>query len=597
MSIHSGSFTFDAQSPGPSGIGHAGLVMTQGTSVWLGETVSARPGRLRHLIATWDGRLDNREDLRLRLAAPHDAADTDRETALAVFERWGIAGLGFLVGEWSIAIFDGSTRTIHLARDYMGVRPLSYCVDASGAAWSADLGELVERTARAEALSDIFAARFMGLRPSADVTPYEGVHAVPPGVCVSIDARGRLVQTRLWTLNPGDIRYRDERTYEEHLRALWSDAVQARLRTSGAVWAELSGGLDSSSVVCMADRAIRAGRVGAQSLHLVSHATLQSPEGDERRFIAEVERQVGVMSQIVGVEDHQEHADAGRAWLTPYALQGVGLEVVRRVRKAGGSVVLSGRLGDAVMGCQPDNSAAVFDDLADGRFLASIAKLRRWSRATKKPFVEIAWRLLAADDSAPADTGVELLAPRLRSMLDAATRVEAPAHVRRSKRALARMVLAYASTARLDVPLRPPDVVYTFPFTHRPLIDFVLAIPGEQLSAPGITRALMRRAFAGLLPPRIAARLSKGYYPPAAFRAARRLAASMLPASELEVVQRGWIDGDRLRAAIRALTDGAGNTGGDIQSVLALERWLEARRTRSAIPQRKEVNTNEVLHA
>jgi hypothetical protein len=125
----------------------------------------------------------------------------------------------------------------------------------------------------------------------------------------------------------------------------------------------------------------------------------------------------------------------------------------------------------------------------------------------------------------------------------------------------------------------------------------MFAIPGEQLSAPGVTRSLMRRAFANLVPARVLRRVSKGYYPPAAFRAARQIVASMLPVTDLEVVQRGWIDPDRLQSAFRALTDGGGETGGDIYSVLHLERWLQARRTRSAIPLRKEVNTNEVLHA
>jgi hypothetical protein len=107
----------------------------------------------------------------------------------------------------------------------------------------------------------------------------------------------------------------------------------------------------------------------------------------------------------------------------------------------------------------------------------------------------------------------------------------------------------------------------------------------------------MRRAFADFVPARVLRRVSKGYYPPAAYRAARRLVASMLPVASLEVVQRGWIDPDRLQAAIRALTDGGGETGGDIHCVLGLERWLQARRTLSSNPQRKEVNTNEVLHA
>jgi len=588
MSTQSGIFRFDGRA-----------ILTQGVDgVWLRERRASGVSRLPSgSIATGDARIDNRDDLRLRLDLSRSCTEHDAGLALAAFERCGIEGLRAIVGDWSFVIWDDARRTVHLARDYMGARPLYYCVDSRYAAWSSDLAELVTRAGRRDDLSDRFAARFMSLSMLPDATPYEGVYAVPPGVCVSISSTGRVTRTRFWMLEIGDIRYPDPRTYEEQLRALWRDAVLARLGTDEIVWAELSGGLDSSAVVCMADALIQQRAVPARSFRLVSHATLQSPEGDERRFIAEVERRVGVRSEIVGVEENQEQIDLERAWVTPYALHGVGLETVRRVRAGGGRVVLSGRMGDAVMGCQPDNSAAVFDDLARRALLTAIRNLRGWSRATRKPLVEVAWKLLAADASIPLDTGADLLTPRLQAMLRDTPRIEVPPDVRRSKRVLARMVLGYSAAARLDVPHRSPDVVYAYPFTHRPLVDFMLAIPGEQLSAPGVTRSLMRRAFANLVPARILRRVSKGYYPPAAFRAARRVVGSMLPVAELEVVQRGWIDPDRLRSAIRALTDGGGETGGDIHCVLRLERWLQARRAAPAIPQRKEVNTNEVLHA
>jgi asparagine synthase (glutamine-hydrolysing) len=423
------------------------------------------------------------------------------------------------------------------------------------------------------------------------------VFAVPPGVCVSISGGGRVTRRPFWTIETAEIRYPDPRDYEEHVRSLWREAVGARLRTDAIVWAELSGGLDSSSVVCMADRLIRDGRAQAPALRLLSHATLHSPEGDERRFIAEVERQVGVTSDIVGVEDSQERTDPARGWVTPYALHGVGLEMVRRVASAGGRVVLSGRLGDSITGCQPDNSSAVFDDLARGAVLTALGNLRAWSRATRKPFLELALNLCATDAHPSADAGLSLLTAPLQSLVRDIPRLRVPSGVRRSKRALARMVLGYTATARLDVPDRPPGIVYAYPFAHRPLVEFMLAIPGEQLSAPGTTRALMRRAFATFVPPRVLRRTSKGYYPPAAFRAARAAVASMLPVDSLEAVQRGWIDPDRLRSAIRALTDGGGETGGEIDAVLRLERWLQARRQRLDIRSRKEVNTHDVLHA
>lgn len=543
-------------------------------------------------LLTFDGRIDNRDDLLTRLG---ETAGDDGAIALAMFERWGIAGLESIVGEWALVIQDESGQTLHLARDYMGARPLYYCAARDSVAWSSDLADLVIRIGRSQDLSDRFAARFMSLSAGSDATPYDGVHAVPPGVCLSIAPDGSVTERCIWQPGADEIRYRDPRTYEEQLRALWRDAILSRLRGTQPVWAELSGGLDSSAVVCMAASLIARGATAVPSLRLVSHATLQSPEGDERRFIAEVERQVGVRSEIVGVEDSQERIDPERAWLTPYALQGVGLETVRRVRAGEGRIVLSGRLGDAVMGCQPDNSIAVLDDLRRGRVLHAASRLRAWSRATRKPLVEIVCQLLAGYRHPAPDSGIELLTPRLREMLRDRPRIELPSGLRRSKRPLARMILGYSAGARLDIPHRPPGVVYAYPFTHRPLVEFMLAIPGEQLSAPGMTRALMRRAFASFVPPRVIRRVSKGYYPPAAYRAARRLAAS-IRVRDLEVVERGWIDPAKLEAAVRMLTDGSGETGGDVHAVLRLESWLQARR-HYPIPQRKEVNTDEVLHA
>lgn len=598
MSSHAGIFFFDGRQSRSDDWDHCepGLAMTQShDGVWqFGGTSARLTLRSPALVMTWDGRLDNRADLLQRLGTGTAQSD-DPDIALAVFDQFGIDGLHSLIGDWSLAIWDRSRRILHLARDYMGARPLYYCRDRDTLAWSNNLAELVARTGRSDALCDAFAAHYMSLRPSIELTPYEDVRAVPGGTCISIAASGGETRTHFWTLAPGHIRYSDPRTYEEHLRALWRDALNARLWTAGTVWAELSGGLDSSSVVCMADRLIKDGEVPARAIRLVSHATLQSPEGDERRFIAEVERQIGVCSEIIGVEDNQAHTDPELAWVTPYALQGVGLEMARRVRSGGGRVVLSGRLGDAIMGCQPDNSAAVFDDLARGDLLATLKNMRAWSRATRKPFLEIAWKLFSPDVASAPERGVTLLTPPLRAMLAAAYDRDALVHVRRSKRGLARMVLGYTAGGRLDVPLRTPDIVYTYPFAHRPLVDFVLAIPGEQLSAPGTMRSLMRRAFANLVPPRILGRVSKGYYPPAAFRAARQRVASMVAVDQLQVVQRGWIDPDRLKVALRTLTDGGGGTGGDIHCVLRLESWLQARNTRSANPQRKEVNTNEVL--
>jgi hypothetical protein len=159
--------------------------------------------------------------------------------------------------------------------------------------------------------------------------------------------------------------------------------------------------------------------------------------------------------------------------------------------------------------------------------------------------------------------------------------------------------MAFSTEARLNLPQQPPEIIFTYPFFHRPLVDYVMSIPGEELSAPGETRSLMRRAFAGFVPPVILRRTSKGYYPPSSARATRTAALKLRPVEGLEVVQRGWVDPKLLELAIGNVIDGAGKDSADVRRVLRLEEWLQLRQRRdaSANPQRKEVNRDEVLNA
>jgi hypothetical protein len=189
--------------------------------------------------------------------------------------------------------------------------------------------------------------------------------------------------------------------------------------------------------------------------------------------------------------------------------------------------------------------------------------------------------------------GGDLLTTRLQRLVERQRPwlPEALAGVRPSKIALATQLLTDARSSQLSIPETPAGLFYSHPYTHRPLVDYVLAIPGEELSAPGEIRSLMRRAFAGLVPARILRRVSKGYYPPSTARSMRALVANV-SVGRLQVVERGWIDPGRLAAAIATL-DGAGTSGSEVRRVLRLEQWLATRQRRAPadIPRGEEVKT------
>src|ERR1044072_7596762 len=267
------------------------------------QGLSVTDGRGRHDERTevlhWDGRLDNRDELLPRLRDSLQSDTNNAAIARAAYERWDTDGLVHLIGDWSVVIRDRVNRTIVLASDFAGVRPLYYHVRAGRVQWSSRLQSLVEATGVSE-LDEQYVAGFLTLGGYPNRTPYKGIYSVPPGHAVCVSSEGARVR-RFWAMPVGDeIRYGNERRDEEQLRALFRGAVAVRLQTESPVLAELSGVLDSSSVVCMANHLMRSGAVGASSLTGLSFVWRNSLD---EPFIREVESHCGIEGVHISTHD------------------------------------------------------------------------------------------------------------------------------------------------------------------------------------------------------------------------------------------------------------------------------------------------------
>ena len=209
MSTHSGLFTFD----------EARATLTQGTGgVWLGETRSSSVSRLPSgLAATFDGRIDNRDNLLRRLALDSTGFPGDAHLALTVFERWGVDGLRSMVGDWSLAVWDAAARTLHLARDYMGARPLYYGLDARYVAWSTTCRTRDADRAPPRAQRQI-RGRVHEPAPSPDTTPQRRARGSARRLCVGQRERPRHAPP-FWTIEAGEIRHPDPIVRRERTRS------------------------------------------------------------------------------------------------------------------------------------------------------------------------------------------------------------------------------------------------------------------------------------------------------------------------------------------------------------------------------------------
>jgi asparagine synthase (glutamine-hydrolysing) len=565
--------------------------MRTATSQSLCHEFSWRDGSVEQVatrVLHWNGRVDNGDDLWSGLQQ-HRADDA--AIVLAAYERWGVKAFHKVIGDWSVVIFDASLRTIILASDYAGVRPLYYQSRPEGVRWSSSLEQLVAATGASE-LDSTYIAGFLTFGGYPHRTPYVGIRSVPAGHAVCLSSTSEVVQA-FWDLPTADeIRYRDELRYEEQMRALFREAVAVRLATPAPIIAELSGGLDSSSVVCLANRLIQNRVVAARELSTVSFVHKGSRD---LPFIRKVEAFCDVDGVHLDTQRTPLVASAFVGDVTPQPWIPLMLEVAKIAHHRGARVILTGQNGDLVTGNWFDDSLQVAGALRRGHIVEALTQSFAWSRVLKVPTAPILARALRATlsygDGRHDLYSVEgLLAPRraetsLVATFERTTGVddarnmfssrwtEAPPERRKHFRALSLL----RELRTLQRPDSLEDLDYTHPFAHRPLVEFLLTIPADVLCQAGQPRILMRRAFEDLWPPAIRTRRSKSLFGGPWNDALRPMAIDLLASPRWLVVERGWVDRVSLTTRLERLICGLACNEPQLRQIILLEYWLRGR--------------------
>ena len=540
----------------------------------------------------WDGRLDNRDDLLLRLRDSLGGDISDAAVARAAYERWGVSGLAHLIGDWSLVIRDHLNRTTVLASDFAGVRPLYYHVQSGCVLWSSRLQSLVEATGIAD-IDEQYVAGFLMFGGCPNRTPYKGIYSVPPGQAVCVSSKETSIR-RFWEMPIGDtIRHQSERRYEEQLRALFREAVAVRLQTESPVLAELSGGLDSSSVVCMANHLMRSG--AARTSRLTGLSFIWRNSIDEP-FIREVESHCGIAGVHISTHDNPLIGETQVGDAMPEAFQPLRTSVAATASQLGVRTILTGQNGDLMMGNWFDDSLQVAASLRRFRIGRACEEALAWSKILRLPIYGVLWQafraalppalapasIYADDDGsyAPKNTETSLVFGfgdrtglcESEGFLSNAW-MQAPPERRKHFRALTTML-----ELRQLQPSEPlQHLGYTHPFAHRPLVEFLMTVPADVLCRPGEPRRLMRSAFADLWPPKLRERRSKALFNAPWQEALRPLARALLKARQLHLVERGFVERTSVLARLERLCAGLECNQSQLRQIILLELWLRNR--------------------
>lgn len=555
------------------------------------EVNQTQPLCIEQIVAGFDGRLDNREDIHggLRIELPL-AQCTDAYLVAFAFAKRGVDCLVTLEGDWAVAVWDLVTRELTLARDSMGVRRLFYRLDREGLSWCSRVEPLLDTAGRALTLDREYIHNYFVSRPPAHATAFQEIRSVLPSHWVRIDSRGRVLQRCYWSLTPQDrVKVKSEAEYDEEFRHLLTNAVRRRMRSNTAVLAELSGGLDSSSIVCTAD--LVSSELTSPAVTTLSYFDSEEPSGDERPYFTAIEAHRGSPGLHVSVAElRQSYSDRELAPLPkPFRIAAPGyfeksliwskrLEEVHQ--QAGARVVLSGVGGDELLGGVQDEAPELADYLGEGRVASFARSSIAWGIRKQRPVYSL-WRNAAElllSQYVPAIHSRSLRRPIPEWLLTVASGHDpylagfAPwRNLRPTSVAMERdRYYLGAQLTCMDPPL-VGCIERRYPLLDRDLYRFLARVPREQIVSASSRRRLLRRALRSVVPEVVLSRKTKWFGQRAA---GRGLNSDIVTAMFRERwLSDSFIDAPLLRTHLEDARAGIGEPT-LFTAAIGFEQWL-----------------------
>jgi asparagine synthase (glutamine-hydrolysing) len=522
------------------------------------------------LVLTYSGEVFNHAELRaeLELLGHKFATTTDTEVALHAFREWGTGAAERLNGSYALAVWDPERRRLLLVRDRLGVEPLFYAHHGTGVLFASEPKALFAGGLIAPVVDDTGLRDFLASARTPGGSLFRGVKEVRPGTTVIVD-EGGVREHRYWVLpaqpHTDDLDATIERTHE-----LLEDITRRQVQPGVPLAALLSGGLDSSVLAALGQRARRGG------LHTFTVAFTGGFASDQLRA-TEDERSVHDLVERCGL-DHRDLV-LGPAELTdPAHRQAVvtakdapstgdtdtSLYLLFRAVRKHAAVALSGEGADEVFGGYPWFHRA--DTLTTAGY--------PWRYLAGRSGTYLA--LLRDDVAAELD----ITAHRENHYRQALTEVPAlPGETRTQRRMRAVFYLHLTRWLpdlldRKDRLSMAAGLEVRVPFCDHRLVEYAFNTPWSQHISDGREKSVLRSATARHLPASVTTR-AKAPYPstqaPAYDHAIRTQARDLLatPAAPAWT----YLDQRHLRERVdRPVTDRATRAG--IDFALSLDVWL-----------------------
>jgi len=489
----------------------------------------------RRFWIVYNGEIYNYLELRaeLELLGHSFSSQSDTEVILAAYREWGERCLVRFNGMFAFLLLDRAQQKILAARDRFGVKPLYYWISPDGLlAFASEIKQFTNLPGWRARINGQRAYEFLNwsLLDHTGETLFAGVRQLRGGEYIHCSLENLMAGppiNRWYRLEPCSLQ-KDMKASADEFCGLFTDAVRLRLRADVSVGSCLSGGLDSSSIVCVANHVLRLRGMASQQNTFSACAKVK--KYDEREYIDIVVGHTGANPHYVypdvkelfdSVDAITWHQDEPFASTSIYAQW----QVFRLAASNSVRVMLDGQgadeqlagyhnffaphFGNLLRNCQ---WARLWQEMQEAKDLHHYSMLWGWKQTLDHVLPELLRqplrRLIGKPSKATPWLDMEKLTARPCDPF-----LESGAAKSRSVQALSRAQLTATSLPMLlhweDRNSMAHSVEARVPFLDYRLVEFILGLPDDYKIASGVTKRVLREAMRGILPEGIRTRADK----------------------------------------------------------------------------------------
>jgi asparagine synthase (glutamine-hydrolysing) len=478
----------------------------------------------------FNGEVYNFRELREELtAAGHRfSSNTDTEVVIHGYEEWGIERLlSKMIGMWGFALWDQCRKKLYLVRDRFGIKPLYYHKDNAMLIFGSEIKFI--RTLFKTKINEKRVSEFLWFLPyDPKETFFEDVNQVLPSHYMELDLSSKkMEEMKYWDIKDVNRSYRDLEDYEAAIKEFYDHlerSVKYHMISDVPVGTCLSGGLDSSTIVCLAQKLLVEGKISEKGLtgvkRLKTFSSIPKEERISEAFYIEcVVNESGVEGYSVTPTLEDFLRDFEKILLIhdePFQNPSVYMQfrVMELAKKNGVKVLLDGQGADELLGGYHSYLKLYIKDLMKEspiKFLKEGFKIRDIA-------MPLMWRYVR--------NKIGLRKSFMREILKVKSQ-RSPRTNNKSFTDVLRYDLLQGGLLELlkyeDINSMAFSIESRVPFLYHPLAEYLFKQPMSLRIKDGWTKFVLREAMKGILPEEVRLRRSKLGFPAPDVEWAKRL--------------------------------------------------------------------------